>query len=141
VLTHCNTGRLATAGDGTALALLFAAAGAVAASGARRRDPPAAAGRAPDRARARRGRHPGELIVDSAAAGLIARGEVDLVLVGADRIARNGDFANKVGTYGLALAARPTGAVLRRRTGTRRSTSPGRMVRRFPIEERDARRS
>jgi methylthioribose-1-phosphate isomerase len=48
---------------------------------------------------------PYELIVDSAAAGLIARGGVRAVLVGADRIAANGDTANKVGSYGLALAA------------------------------------
>jgi methylthioribose-1-phosphate isomerase len=48
---------------------------------------------------------PHELIVDSAAAGLIARSRVQAVIVGADRIAANGDAANKVGTYGLALAA------------------------------------
>ena len=48
---------------------------------------------------------PHSLIVDGAAAGLIARGEVQAVVVGADRIAANGDAANKVGTYGLALAA------------------------------------
>ena len=48
---------------------------------------------------------PVEVIPDAAAAGLIARGEVDLVITGADRIARNGDAANKVGTYGVALAA------------------------------------
>jgi methylthioribose-1-phosphate isomerase len=45
------------------------------------------------------------LLVDAAAAFLIASGEVDLVIVGADRIAANGDVANKVGTYGLACAA------------------------------------
>jgi eIF-2B alpha/beta/delta-like uncharacterized protein len=49
---------------------------------------------------------PHELVVDSAAAGLIAAGEVDAVIVGCDRVAANGDVANKVGTYGLALAAR-----------------------------------
>jgi methylthioribose-1-phosphate isomerase len=42
-------------------------------------------------------------------AGLIARGEVDAVIVGCDRVAANGDTANKVGTYGLALAARAAG--------------------------------
>jgi eIF-2B alpha/beta/delta-like uncharacterized protein len=46
-----------------------------------------------------------QLIVDSAAAGLIASGEVDAIVVGCDRVAANGDVANKVGTYGLALAA------------------------------------
>ena len=49
---------------------------------------------------------PHELMVDSAAAGLIAAGAVDAVIVGCDRVAANGDVANKVGTYGLALAAR-----------------------------------
>jgi eIF-2B alpha/beta/delta-like uncharacterized protein len=50
-----------------------------------------------------------ELIVDSAAPGLIAAGAVDAVIVGCDRVAANGDVANKVGTYGLALAARAAG--------------------------------
>ena len=49
---------------------------------------------------------PHQLAVDSAAAGLIAGGEIDAVIVGCDRVAANGDVANKVGTYGLALAAR-----------------------------------
>jgi eIF-2B alpha/beta/delta-like uncharacterized protein len=52
---------------------------------------------------------PHELIVDSAAAGLIAAGAVDAVIVGCDRVAANGDVANKVGTYGLALAASAAG--------------------------------
>jgi eIF-2B alpha/beta/delta-like uncharacterized protein len=52
---------------------------------------------------------PHELIVDSAAAGLIAGGTVDAVIVGCDRVAANGDVANKVGTYGLALAAAAAG--------------------------------
>ena len=46
------------------------------------------------------------LIADGAAASLMAAGDVDLVIVGADRIAANGDVANKIGTYGLAVAAR-----------------------------------
>jgi methylthioribose-1-phosphate isomerase len=50
-----------------------------------------------------------ELVVDGAMAGLIARGEVDAVIVGCDRVAANGDTANKVGTYGLALAAQAAG--------------------------------
>jgi methylthioribose-1-phosphate isomerase len=52
---------------------------------------------------------PHELVVDSAAAGLIRRGEADAVVAGTDRVAANGDVANKVGTYGLALAARAAG--------------------------------
>jgi methylthioribose-1-phosphate isomerase len=50
-----------------------------------------------------------ELLVDNAAAGLIHRGEVDAVVTGFDRVAANGDVANKVGTYGLALAAHAAG--------------------------------
>jgi eIF-2B alpha/beta/delta-like uncharacterized protein len=52
---------------------------------------------------------PHALVVDSAAAGLIRRGEADAVIAGTDRVAANGDVANKVGTYGLALAARAAG--------------------------------
>jgi eIF-2B alpha/beta/delta-like uncharacterized protein len=52
---------------------------------------------------------PHELVVDAAAPGLIASGAVDAVIVGCDRVAANGDVANKVGTYGLALAARAAG--------------------------------
>ena len=106
VLTHCNTGRLATAGEGTALALLFEA---------HRRGRrfqvlvdetrPLLQGARLTALELSRSGIACALLVDSAAAGLIARGEVDLVLTGADRIARNGDAANKVGTYGLALAA------------------------------------
>ena len=59
---------------------------------------------------------PHRLIADVAAASVMARGEVDLVVTGADRIAANGDTANKIGTYALAvLAASPPRAVLRRR--------------------------
>jgi methylthioribose-1-phosphate isomerase len=50
-----------------------------------------------------------ELLVDGAAAGLMRRGEVDAVIVGCDRVAANGDTANKVGTYGHALAAHAAG--------------------------------
>ncbi len=105
VLTHCNTGRLATAGDGTALAVLFAAWR----QGRRFRvladetRPLLQGSRLTALELADEG-IPVEVIVDGAAAGLIARGAVDLVVTGADRIARNGDVANKVGTYGLALA-------------------------------------
>jgi methylthioribose-1-phosphate isomerase len=52
---------------------------------------------------------PGRLIVDAAAASLMAGGEVDLVIAGADRIAANGDTANKVGTYALAVLAQAHG--------------------------------
>ncbi|MCA8953501.1 MAG: S-methyl-5-thioribose-1-phosphate isomerase [Planctomycetes bacterium] len=106
VLTHCNTGRLATAGDGTALAVLFAAWRA----GTRFRvladeTRPLLQGARLTALELQAAGIPVELLCDGAAAGLIARGEVQLVITGADRIAANGDCANKVGTYGLALAA------------------------------------
>ncbi|MBL9078987.1 MAG: S-methyl-5-thioribose-1-phosphate isomerase [Planctomycetes bacterium] len=105
VLTHCNTGRLATAGDGTALAVLFSAWQ----QGIRFRvladeTRPLLQGSRLTALELHAAGIPVEVLVDGAAAGLIARGQVQAVFVGADRIARNGDFANKVGTYGLALA-------------------------------------
>ncbi len=107
VLTHCNTGALATGGDGTALAAITHAA------------------------RKRRGLHvwvdetrpylqgarltayelhhakiPFDLITDNMAAYWMGQGKVDAVIVGADRIASNGDTANKIGTYSLAVLCR-----------------------------------
>jgi methylthioribose-1-phosphate isomerase len=110
ILTHCNAGALATAGYGTALGVVR---GAV------------EAGRHPfvwvDETRpvlqgarltawelAREG-IPHAVIADVAAASTMGRGEVDLVVVGADRIAANGDTANKIGTYGVAVLARHHG--------------------------------
>ena len=105
VLTHCNTGRLATVGDGTALAVLFAAWR----DGVRFRvfadeTRPLLQGARLTALELGAAGIPVEVLADGAAAGMIARGLVQMVIVGADRIARNGDFANKVGTYGLALA-------------------------------------
>jgi methylthioribose-1-phosphate isomerase len=105
VLTHCNTGRLATAGEGTALAVLFQAWS----QGTRFRvladeTRPLLQGARLTALELAAAGIPVDVCCDGAAAGLIARGEVQLVLVGADRIAANGDFANKVGTYGVALA-------------------------------------
>lgn len=105
VLTHCNTGRLATAGDGTALAVLFAAWR----HGTRFRvladeTRPLLQGARLTALELAAAGIPVEILADSAAAGLIARGAVQMAIVGADRVAQNGDFANKVGTYGVALA-------------------------------------
>lgn len=105
VLTHCNTGRLATAGDGTALAVLFAAWR----HGTRFRvladeTRPLLQGARLTALELAAAGIPVEILADSAAAGLIARGAVQMAIVGADRVAMNGDFANKVGTYGVALA-------------------------------------
>jgi methylthioribose-1-phosphate isomerase len=110
VLTHCNAGRLATAGDGTALAVMFAAKAKgrkfeVFADETR----PLLQGSRLTAFELAEADIPVHVLADSAAAGLIARGEVDLILTGADRIAANGDVANKVGTYGLSLAARAHG--------------------------------
>ena len=110
VLTHCNTGSLATAGYGTALGVVRAAVE----QGKRVRV--VATETRPQLQGARltawelaRDAIDCTLIVDSAAGALMRRGEVDLVLVGADRIAANGDTANKIGTYALALLAREHG--------------------------------
>jgi methylthioribose-1-phosphate isomerase len=105
VLTHCNTGRLATVGDGTALAVLFAAwrAGRRFCVLADETRPLLQGARLTALELAAAG-IPVEVLADGAAAGLIARGDVQMAIVGADRIAANGDFANKVGTYGIALA-------------------------------------
>ncbi|MGB3966161.1 MAG: S-methyl-5-thioribose-1-phosphate isomerase, partial [Planctomycetota bacterium] len=105
VLTHCNTGRLATVGDGTALAPLFAAwrAGKRFSVLACETRPLLQGARLTALELAAAG-IPVELIADGAAAGLIARGAVQLVIVGADRITATGDVANKVGTYAHALA-------------------------------------
>ena len=113
VLTHCNTGALATAGYGTALGVIRTAW---------------EQGKRPQvfctetrpwlqgaRLTAWELVHlgiPAELVVDSAAAWLMSKGEVQAVIVGADRIAPNGDTANKVGTYALAVLAEAHGIPL-----------------------------
>ncbi len=106
ILTHCNTGALAAPGRGTALAVVaeLAQRGAlelVLASESR----PLLQGARLTVYELRRLGIAHELLVDGAAAGLIAAGEVDAVIVGCDRVAANGDVANKVGTYSHALAA------------------------------------
>ncbi|MBI4729433.1 MAG: S-methyl-5-thioribose-1-phosphate isomerase, partial [Acidobacteria bacterium] len=107
VLTHCNTGSLVTGGWGTALGAIRLAheegkGVRVIATETR----PLLQGSRLTVWELRRLGIPHALVADGAAAGLIARGEISAVLVGADRIAANGDVANKVGTYPLALAAR-----------------------------------
>jgi methylthioribose-1-phosphate isomerase len=105
-LTHCNTGGLATGGYGTAL-------GALRAASAREllehvfvdETRPLLQGSRLTAWELERAGIPHTVIADSAAGALMSRGEVDHVLTGADRIARNGDTANKIGTYGLAVLA------------------------------------
>jgi methylthioribose-1-phosphate isomerase len=140
ILTHCNAGGLATAGYGTALGVVRGAA---------------EAGRRPfvwvDETRpvlqgarltawelAKEG-IPHTVVADVAAASLMARGLVDLVVVGADRIAANGDTANKIGTYGLAVLARAHGLpfyVAAPCSTIDPALADGQGI---PIEERDAR--
>jgi methylthioribose-1-phosphate isomerase len=110
VLTHCNTGFLCTGGVGTALGAIRYAhdAGLGIVVVATETRPLLQGARLTAWELSRLG-IPHALVVDGAAPGLIARGEVSLVVVGADRIAANGDVANKVGTYPLALAASAAG--------------------------------
>jgi methylthioribose-1-phosphate isomerase len=110
ILTHCNTGALAAPGRGTALAVVaeLADRGSLERVLATESRPLLQGARLTAYELAKLG-IPYELIVDSAAAGLIAAGAVDAVIVGADRVAANGDVANKVGTYGHALAASAAG--------------------------------
>jgi methylthioribose-1-phosphate isomerase len=112
ILTVCNTGALAASGEGTALAVI--------AELARRSPHGEVSVLACETRPLLQGARltvwelvnlgiPHALIADGAAAGLIARGEVDAVIAGCDRVAANGDTANKVGTYGLSLAAQAAG--------------------------------
>jgi len=110
VLTHCNAGGLATAGYGTALGVIRSAAreSRIARVLACETRPFLQGARLTAWELAKSG-IPVTLITDSSAGALMHRGEVDLVVVGADRIARNGDVANKIGTYALAVLARANG--------------------------------
>ncbi|MEN9817326.1 MAG: hypothetical protein RLZ32_1206 [Gemmatimonadota bacterium] len=106
VLTHCNAGALATAGAGTALAPVYAAhaRGRALHVYATETRPLRQGARLTAWELARAG-IPVTVLPDGAVAALLAGGAVDVVLVGADRIAANGDVANKVGTHAVALAA------------------------------------
>jgi methylthioribose-1-phosphate isomerase len=110
VLTHCNAGALATGGIGTALGVIKTAhrQGRSIDVLVDETRPLLQGARLTSWELARVG-VPHRVIVDAAAAGLIARGDVTCAVVGADRIAANGDVANKVGTYGIALAAHAHG--------------------------------
>jgi methylthioribose-1-phosphate isomerase len=107
ILTHCNTGALVSAGAGTAFAIVLAAhrAGRLEQLWVDETRPLLQGARL-TAYEARRAGIPHSVLVDGAAASLMASGQVDLVLTGADRIAADGSVANKVGTYGLAVLAR-----------------------------------
>jgi methylthioribose-1-phosphate isomerase len=110
VLTHCNAGGLATADYGTALAVLFAAheQGKAIHVFADETRPLLQGARLTAWELQRRG-VPVTLICDNMAAQVMKEGKVHMVVVGADRIAANGDTANKIGTYGVAVLARAHG--------------------------------
>lgn len=110
VLSHCNAGALATGGIGTSLGVIRAAhaAGRLAMVWVDETRPLLQGARLTAWELQRDG-VPYRVICDNMAAALMASGQVDAVLVGADRITRSGDFANKIGTYGLAVLAHAHG--------------------------------
>lgn len=110
VLTHCNAGSLATAGDGTALAVLYAAArqGKRFQVFADETRPLLQGARLTAWELAQRGLDV-TLICDNMAAQVMKEGRIHAIVVGADRIASNGDTANKIGTYGVAVLAQAHG--------------------------------
>jgi methylthioribose-1-phosphate isomerase len=106
IMTHCNAGALATAGHGTALGVVRSArdlgkAVSVVANETR----PFLQGARLTAWEMVQERIPVTLVTDSMAGFLMSRGEIDLLIVGADRVAANGDVANKIGTYTLAVLA------------------------------------
>jgi methylthioribose-1-phosphate isomerase len=140
VLTHCNAGALATGGYGTALGVVRAAheAGRKIRVFADETRPFLQGARLTAWELAKSGIDV-TLITDNMAGWLMARGEIQSVIVGADRIARNGDTANKIGTYGVALLAREHGLpffVAAPRSTIDLAIPTGDAI---PIEERDAR--
>ena len=110
IMTHCNAGALATAGHGTALGVIRSARDqgksiSVVANETR----PYLQGARLTAWEMVQEKIPVTLITDNMAGHLMSRGEIDLVIVGADRIAANGDAANKIGTYTLAVLAQRHG--------------------------------
>lgn len=109
VLTHCNAGAMATAGIGTALAPVYTAAATRRVSVMADETRPLLQGSRITAWELSQAGIPVTVCTDGMAASLMRSGAVDLVMVGADRIAANGDVANKIGTYSLAVAARHHG--------------------------------
>lgn len=139
VLTHCNAGALATGGIGTALAPIYRAHRAgkrvkVVADETR----PLLQGSRLTAWELTRGGVPTTVIADNMAASRLRKGDIACVIVGADRIAMNGDVANKIGTYAVALAAKAHGVpfyVAAPRSTFDPETPNGAAI---PIEERHA---
>lgn len=109
LLTHCNTGSLATGGYGTALGVVRSAYRRGVKNIYAGETRPWLQGARLTVWELNQDRIPATLIADSAAAWLMKSGAVQWVIVGADRIAANGDAANKIGTYSLAVLARQHG--------------------------------
>jgi methylthioribose-1-phosphate isomerase len=140
ILTHCNAGALATAGYGTALGVVRAAAerGKKVAVLADETRPFLQGARLTAWELVKDGIDT-TVITDNMAASMMRLGHVDLVVVGADRIAANGDVANKIGTYGVAVLAREHGIpfyVAAPLSTIDLDTADGSTI---PIEERDGR--
>ena len=138
VLTHCNAGGLATGGVGTAVGAIVRAHGAGLVEhvwvGETR---PLLQGARLTAWELEQAGVPFHVLADSAAASTMSRGEVDLVVTGADRIAANGDTANKIGTYMLAVLAQHHGipfAIVAPSSTVDPSLADGSAI---PIEERD----
>jgi methylthioribose-1-phosphate isomerase len=108
VMTHCNTGALATAGYGTALGVIRSSKDKAISVIANETRPYLQGARLTAWELVQEG-IPCTLITDSMAGHLMSQGEVDIVVVGADRIAANGDVVNKIGTYTLAVLAKRHG--------------------------------
>lgn len=139
ILTHCNAGSLATAFYGTALGVVYAAAeqGLVERVYADETRPVGQGARLTVWELSRAG-VPATLICDNMAASLMAAGRIDAVVVGADRIAANGDAANKIGTLGVAVLAHHFGVpfyVAAPESTRDNACATGADI---PIEERDA---
>jgi methylthioribose-1-phosphate isomerase len=110
ILTHCNAGALATGGIGTALAPIYTAhARGIPVSLFADETRPLLQGARLTAWEATRAGVPTTVITDSMAGALMGKGRVNMVLVGADRVAANGDVANKIGTYALAVLAQEHG--------------------------------
>ena len=138
VLTHCNTGGLATGGYGTALGAIRAASerGLVEHVWVDETRPLLQGSRLTAWELDALG-IPFSVVADGAAAALMAAGEVDCVVTGADRIAANGDTANKIGTYGLAVVARHHGIPMYVVAPTSTLDAAAPTGADIPIEERD----
>ncbi|MBA3745460.1 S-methyl-5-thioribose-1-phosphate isomerase, partial [Sporichthya sp.] len=139
ILTHCNTGALAVGGTGSAFAVALAAhrAGRLVQLWVDETRPLLQGSRL-TAYEARRNGLPHSVLPDSAAAALMASGQVDLIITGADRVAADGSVANKVGTYSLAVLAAHHGipfVVVAPRSSVDLTTPDGAAI---PLEQRAA---